>query len=374
MARRIFPDDQFAYTPGAGGAANLSRAGTTVRVYTDSGATTLASIVDMSDVAITNAQLTIDSNSLLPLFKGPNDGSDTLYVRKSDGTGTITTIYARVDDRLDALAAQIVNVAVVANPGDTAQEPVISSIFNAGSGGTNGFIQIQPAGAAKHTGIQILPSSSGALPAIRSQLFLFGVIGANYERFGITHKSDEVVFDHTIDGTGTLRPVSFVIGTAPAIVFRNDAHVVIGNSKNLGIGTGHTTGDSAPAADLHIKRTAANPELRIEGPSSTGEPKISFHVGSATERAFIKYVPSDSLRFDADDAIKMYTNNTLALTLAVGGDLHMVGKPKWTAAGNEQTTVGAAGAASALPANPTKYLKIIDSAGTTLVVPAYAAT
>jgi hypothetical protein len=49
------------------------------------------------------------------------------------------------------------------------------------------------------------------------------------------------------------------------------------------------------------------------------------------------------------------------------------GLPKWTAAGNQQTTVGAAGGASALPATPTKYLKIKDSGGTTLVVPAYAA-
>lgn len=48
------------------------------------------------------------------------------------------------------------------------------------------------------------------------------------------------------------------------------------------------------------------------------------------------------------------------------------GFPKWVS-GKEQTTVGAAGAASALPANPTKYLQIKDSAGTTLVIPAYAA-
>lgn len=45
---------------------------------------------------------------------------------------------------------------------------------------------------------------------------------------------------------------------------------------------------------------------------------------------------------------------------------------KW-AAGKEQTTVGAAGAASALPATPTKYLQVKDSAGTTYVIPAYAA-
>lgn len=39
---------------------------------------------------------------------------------------------------------------------------------------------------------------------------------------------------------------------------------------------------------------------------------------------------------------------------------------------NEQTTVGSAGAASAPPATPTKYIKIIDSTGTALLIPAYA--
>ncbi len=46
---------------------------------------------------------------------------------------------------------------------------------------------------------------------------------------------------------------------------------------------------------------------------------------------------------------------------------------KWGTAARAQTTVGAAGGASALPATPTKYLQVKDSAGTTLVIPAYAA-
>lgn len=49
------------------------------------------------------------------------------------------------------------------------------------------------------------------------------------------------------------------------------------------------------------------------------------------------------------------------------------GFPKWVS-GKEQTTVGAAGAVSALPANPTKYLQVKGSDGTTLVIPAYAAS
>lgn len=49
-----------------------------------------------------------------------------------------------------------------------------------------------------------------------------------------------------------------------------------------------------------------------------------------------------------------------------------LGRLRWYS-GNEQTTVGAAGGAAALPATPTKFLRLVDSAGTLLVVPAYAA-
>jgi hypothetical protein len=49
------------------------------------------------------------------------------------------------------------------------------------------------------------------------------------------------------------------------------------------------------------------------------------------------------------------------------------GVPRWNAAGNVQATVGAAGAASALPATPSKYLKVVGDDGVTYVVPAYAA-
>ena len=47
------------------------------------------------------------------------------------------------------------------------------------------------------------------------------------------------------------------------------------------------------------------------------------------------------------------------------------GIPKWTNSSNVQTTVGVAGGASALPATPSKYLLVKDSAGTTYVLPAY---
>ncbi len=48
------------------------------------------------------------------------------------------------------------------------------------------------------------------------------------------------------------------------------------------------------------------------------------------------------------------------------------GRLQWFAS-NQQTTVGAAGTASALPTAPNKYLRVVDSGGTTLVIPAYNA-
>lgn len=49
------------------------------------------------------------------------------------------------------------------------------------------------------------------------------------------------------------------------------------------------------------------------------------------------------------------------------------GKPVWHSS-NAQTTVGAAGGASALPLLPSKYFKVIGDDGATYVIPAYAAT
>lgn len=60
-------------------------------------------------------------------------------------------------------------------------------------------------------------------------------------------------------------------------------------------------------------------------------------------------------------------------TAAVLRSITAAGLPKWAAASTVQTTVGAAGGASALPATPSKYLKVVGDDGATYVVPAYAA-
>lgn len=93
-------------------------------------------------------------------------------------------------------------------------------------------------------------------------------------------------------------------------------------------------------------------------------------------------VGAPSLTFDSQETTGFYKPADGQIGFSIAGtqemqlnatNLDLLGVTlKWAAA-NEQTTVGAAGGASALPATPTKFLKITDSAGTTLVVPAYAA-
>ena len=68
------------------------------------------------------------------------------------------------------------------------------------------------------------------------------------------------------------------------------------------------------------------------------------------------------------------TASTRFLSTVIHEGLTVMGeRPQWAEPALVQLTVGAAGAAAALPATPTKYLRVMDDAGATLVIPAYAA-
>jgi hypothetical protein len=106
VARRTFPDEgsRLAYSIPSATGVLTGVAATPVKVYTNSACTTLADIQTTGGAAIPGSILTVDANSLLPLFLGPADASDTLYVRAASlTTGTGTAIYARADDRLDQM-------------------------------------------------------------------------------------------------------------------------------------------------------------------------------------------------------------------------------------------------------------------------------
>lgn len=67
--------------------------------------------------------------------------------------------------------------------------------------------------------------------------------------------------------------------------------------------------------------------------------------------------------------LQQWQNSTGSAVYAVTA----AGLPRWGVAASVQTTVGAAGGASALPATPSKYLKVVGDDSVTYVVPAYLA-
>lgn len=108
-------------------------------------------------------------------------------------------------------------------------------------------------------------------------------------------------------------------------------------------------------------QVAIGSDTFASNPGGTGQ----LHVAAIATGS--PAIVADTAASSTADIQKWRVNTTEVFAVDVAG------LPKWSAAGNQQTTVGAAGGASALPATPTKYLKIKDSAGTTLVIPAYAA-
>jgi hypothetical protein len=103
MAQLLGPDASSRSVSLRGGRTAHGR---TATVYTDAEATTEATINEYDGTetpgdAITDSQVTIDSDSRIPQFWFP-DGVDTLYVTVN-GVAGVKTVYADVDRRLDAV-------------------------------------------------------------------------------------------------------------------------------------------------------------------------------------------------------------------------------------------------------------------------------
>lgn len=117
-------------------------------------------------------------------------------------------------------------------------------------------------------------------------------------------------------------------------------------------------------------RVGFTEKMRLDGNGDlglgTGSPQSGLHV--VTRSQFWPAIRAQGAASQSDP-IQIWQNSGASPLLSVTA----AGLPKWDAAANQQTTVGGAGGASALPATPTKYLKVVDSAGTVLCIPAYAA-
>lgn len=121
-----------------------------------------------------------------------------------------------------------------------------------------------------------------------------------------------------------------------------------------------------------IRNVAGQQGIKIDGYYQSAASKTSLVAGTALLQIGLSLVGNLVLtgKFNPSDDVTLGAGASFIMTgkWQVGSD----GRPKWLDAGNTQTTVGAAGGASALPATPTKFFHVRDSAGTILVIPAYA--
>lgn len=101
MARLTAPDEGSRLVYRVVGGSLIPTPGVAAVFYSDVAGTILADIRDSNGLAVAST-LTVDSYSRLPIFQMP-DGVDTVYVSVSGGP--VTPVYARTDDRIDALVA-----------------------------------------------------------------------------------------------------------------------------------------------------------------------------------------------------------------------------------------------------------------------------
>jgi hypothetical protein len=106
MARLLFPDEgsRLVFRTSGAGKPLLNAAGGIATVYTTEQAIVLADIQTAEGVTIPGSVLRVGANSQLPLFLGPNE-ADTVWVRV-DG-GPASPVFARADDRIDALELEL---------------------------------------------------------------------------------------------------------------------------------------------------------------------------------------------------------------------------------------------------------------------------
>lgn len=215
--------------------------------------------------------------------------------------------------RVQGVAGQSVNTVTVENSSGAA----LASISAAGAGTF--------AGVTSTTGTFSSDVSVGAgSAAVDSLLTING--GTN------TGKGGAIAFKRGGSSKGYLGTRSFVIGGST-----DDISLISYADLTLGIGSMILMAMSSSANTLNAY-------------SSTAIPVVAKGFSAQTANLF-----------------EAQTSGGAMLAAITAAGLH-----KWSS-GNEQTTVGAAGGASALPATPTKYLKVVDSTGATLVIPAYAA-
>jgi hypothetical protein len=162
-----------------------------------------------------------------------------------------------------------------------------------------------------------------------------------------------------------------------------DVGITIGGDTNLFRSAANTlkTDDNLTVGGATIRGDGASPYVWLS--HATGA-TFGYHA-TAGNPPYFQAGANDLLVVSSDGGhIRLYHGASAGKVFIGGADTNIYRSAanelatddilRFNAAGTFQTTVGAAGGGSALPATPTKYFKIKDEAGATFVVPCYAAS
>jgi len=222
MTRLIGPDEasRFVYRVVVNGAV-FAETLSSVTFFTNSGLTVLANILNIDGSPVPGSVLTTDSSGMLPLFQFP-DGVDTIYA-SVDG-GPAWPVYARTDDRLDALNTAVSTLSKPAQyaPSDHNLlswmfDPALSPGSMSGTSGTLHMARLLFPQAVTVSNLVLYLSSAGAT--------LTSGFVALYSADGTTRLGQSVDVSATQLSSSGLRtipltaPVNLAAGTAWAAVY-----------------------------------------------------------------------------------------------------------------------------------------------------------
>ncbi len=253
------------------------------------------------------------------------------------------------------------------------------------SAGTIGQVILLAAGQTAN-GFELRNSAGSVLASISAAGL--GTFNGVTVAAGYDINASHAAADNTRYGVGALRAAAS--GTANTAIGVNVLDAVTSGTENTAIGHQAGTTLTTGSANTLVGTYAGNDILGGGSNTAVGRAALygvtsgSANIGIGLRAGRFTTTQSNELFINSLDRTNragdiagsiIYgvqnatpANQTLTLNALVTPTYGL----KWLA-GLEQTTVGAAGGASALPGTPTKYLKVVDSSGATLVIPAYAA-
>lgn len=356
MARLVFPSaaDQLVYAVTGIDAPLLAKPGFKMRVYTDLACTQQADIQTLLGQPIVNAIVTVDPNSLIPLFLGPDATTppDTLYVRPDTAiSGNGSPIYAREDDRFDAFTA-----AVFAKLDKTALTLLPSGSINVG----NSWIFKGVDETNNDTAVRIQPEN-----ADYKGLVVRGLAGQLDSLTEWQNSTGDALARINKDGAGHFG-LTATAGLLYGSTFGKDVQLL---NATIAVGTSNT-GVVGIIIRSVLSQTANLQEWQKPDGTVLGAfTKDGIFVAQTGqfENAYSAFQPVLILKGILGQVANLIEvrDSTNATKFAVGplGDVSNY---------NRVTTARSGGSAPALPAQPVAYYRFLDQDGNQRYFPGYA--